>query len=101
MRNSVNVWLDPWRPDHLNLHVETSPIVGLEHATIDSLKSSQCGGWDHDILDELFNQRDKELILQIHVCYRELLDCWQWKWDNKGKYFVKSGYRALISTQTA
>ena len=98
MGNSVNIWSDPWLPDSLNPYVETSPMVGLEQATVDFLKSSEGRGWDYDILEELFNQRDKELILQIPIMYKEIHDCWHWIWDNKGKYFVKNGYMVLMST---
>ena len=76
MGNNVNIWSDPWLPDSLNPYVETSPMVGLEQTTVDFLKSSKGKSWDHDILEELFNQRDKELILQIPIMYKELPDCW-------------------------
>ena len=42
--NNVNVWSDLWLPNSLNSYVETSPMVGLEHAMVNSLKSSEGRG---------------------------------------------------------
>ena len=61
--DKVNIWLDPWLPDQSNPMVETPVSAGLEHATVSSLISIETTKWDEDVLNDIFNARDKNLIL--------------------------------------
>ena len=65
--------------------------------TVNALKSVDGHHWDYDLLDDLFNERDKQLIFQIPLSLEEGGDGWLWMVDKKGSYFVKSGYRMLMS----
>ena len=93
--DKVNIWLDPWLSDQSNPMVETPVSVGLEHATVSSLISTETTKWDEDVLNDIFNARDKNLILQIPLSRFIKPDSWYWIWERRGCYTVKSGYRFL------
>lgn len=48
-----------------------------------------------EILDELFNSRDKECIMKTPIS-PDYEDDWYWSFDIKGNYSVKSAYRTLV-----
>ena len=48
---------------------------------------------EKDILDDLFNERDRKLIRQVPLGSDSRLDRWYWLWDEKSVYSVKSDYR--------
>ena len=75
--------------------VETPRIVSLEQATVRSLISTETTKWDDDILNDIFNDRDKNLILKIPLSISIKPDSWYWIWERRGCYTVKSGYRFL------
>ena len=64
--------------------VETPMSVGLEQATVSSLISTETTNWDEDILNDIFNDKDKNLILQIPLSRFIKLDSWYWIWERKG-----------------
>ena len=43
--------------------METQVCTGLEQVKVKSLKNMEGRNWDYDLLDDLFNERDKQLIL--------------------------------------
>ena len=63
--SNVNVWTNPWLPDQFNPFFESQMVTGLQHVIVDSLIGEDGTNWDLDILDELFNEREKNLICQI------------------------------------
>ena len=78
-----------------------SPIVvGLENATVSSLRLAEENGWDYDILKDIFIERDINLILNILLSATSRADCWQWLLKRRGTYSIKSAYRYLTSRST-
>ena len=71
----------------------------METACVNSLKRVDISLWDEDILADLFNERDRRLIMQIPLCNGIKPDSWFWFGDKKGEYTVKSGYRRLLSSR--
>ncbi|XP_074327916.1 uncharacterized protein LOC141665831 [Apium graveolens] len=51
--------------------------------------------WDEDLLDDLCNERDKNLIKQVPIPIRKRPDSWYWLFDDTGNFTVKSCYRQL------
>ncbi|XP_074373800.1 uncharacterized protein LOC141714165 [Apium graveolens] len=49
--------------------------------------------WDHDVIKDLFNQRDQERILRTPISANEEVDKISWKFEISGTYTVKSAYR--------
>ena len=58
-----------------------------------SLKAKDGLRWDKDILRALFNERDRDLIVQIPLGLKEEEDTWSWHMERKGEYTVKSSYK--------
>ena len=99
--SNVRIWGDPWFPDELNPYVESPLYSNLENAFVGSLMSTSRNAWEEDILEDLFIERDRNLIKQIPLGSVSRPDKWYWLWDKKGVYSVKSGYRFLTSDLAA
>ena len=56
--------------------------------------------WDLDLIVDIFNSRDKELILQIPLSYRRESDVWYWLHNLCGVYSVRSCYKYLTHRDT-
>ena len=54
--------------------------------------------WDRDLIEDVFNPRDKEVILNVPLSCRMIEDKWYWLHEGKRFYSVKSCYRAQQST---
>ena len=67
----------------------------LTNATVHNLMTEDGREWDADILNELCNDRDKELIYQVPIPLWSKSDSWFWLPDAKGKFSVRSCYRLL------
>uniref|UniRef100_A0A803PB72 RNase H type-1 domain-containing protein n=1 Tax=Cannabis sativa TaxID=3483 RepID=A0A803PB72_CANSA len=51
--------------------------------------------WDVEILDDLFEQREHDLIMHIPLNVDVVNDVWFWQHENSGSYSVKSCYQWL------
>lgn len=51
--------------------------------------------WDTDIIDDLFEERDKELIYNIILSESQIADVWYSCFEMNGTYSVKSAYKLL------
>ena len=80
---NVRIWSDPWLFNELNPYVKSPMCNGLENAHVDSLRKSDSNLWKEDILKDLFNERDKRLIMQIPLSNSSELDKWLWLWEKK------------------
>lgn len=56
---------------------------------------AELGGWDVDILNDICNERDRNLIQQISISVRSKEDSWFWMLEDKGNFTVRSCYRKL------
>lgn len=70
---SINVWADAWLPDRDNPCVTSSCVAGLENLTVNRLILAD-GSWDLSLLDSIFMERDKSLILAIPLSTRLPMD---------------------------
>lgn len=67
----------------------------LKNVTIKSLFAEGLNTWDEDILNDVCNERDRELIRQIPIPGKRRDDSWFWLFDDKGEFTVRSCYRKL------
>ncbi|XP_060965397.1 uncharacterized protein LOC133034347 [Cannabis sativa] len=51
--------------------------------------------WDEEIVSDLFNDRNRDLILGIPLSNSASADCWSWSRESSRFYTVKSAYRWL------
>ena len=89
----ILVFKNPW------LHVEDNGMITkslgerYNSVTIKELMMPGEQKWDKDLVSDLFNSRDRELILSIPFGVRKANDNWYWMVDDKGLYSIKSGYK--------
>ncbi|XP_073129262.1 uncharacterized protein [Henckelia pumila] len=86
------IWDTPWLPDVSNPYIVSACPPGLQLSAVSSLRLSDTCGWDVDLLNEVFEERDKNLIQSIPLSQRECEDRWIWGADplGKGIYTVKT-----------
>lgn len=89
------VWKVPWLPDLEDGYVKTMGHEQLQHTTVQNLFAENQTMWDVDVVSDLFEERDKKLILQILVPVRDKEDSWYWILDQKGEFTVKSCYKKV------
>lgn len=92
---STKVWKVPWLPCVANGYVTTNSVPELENIEVKSLFDEGMGGWDHDILNDIFNSRDRELIRRIPIPLIRQKDSWFWVLEERGMFTVKSMYKQL------
>ncbi|KAM6550661.1 hypothetical protein CsatB_000469 [Cannabis sativa] len=94
----VSILNDPWLPDSINPYVETVHPA-LINQNVVSLLCVDNHSWDVEVINDLFGERDKNLILSIQLSDHSPLDRWSWNLESSGFFSVKSAYRFLQSTQ--
>ncbi|XP_050211354.1 uncharacterized protein LOC126661543 [Mercurialis annua] len=57
-------------------------------------------GWDVDLVKDVFEEEDVQQILSVPVSNRDVSDRWWWKFEPKGKFSVKSFYKAVCGELT-
>uniref|UniRef100_A0A803QJD1 Reverse transcriptase domain-containing protein n=1 Tax=Cannabis sativa TaxID=3483 RepID=A0A803QJD1_CANSA len=92
--NSVSILFDPWLLDDQNPFV-SSHHPALEGQLVSSLLSVGSKQWDAEVIDDLFNDRDKNLIFSIQLSETGDLDSWYWSRSPSSFYTVKSAYKTL------
>lgn len=86
----TKVFKVPWLPCPVNGFLSTIPPMELESVTVNSLMDIDMGGWDEDVLNDICNERDRNLIRQIPLSIRRKNDSWVWLFDDKGEFTVRS-----------
>ncbi|XP_073154204.1 uncharacterized protein [Henckelia pumila] len=90
---SIDVWQEIWIPN-LRAKVSQSLIHLHEGAKVSSLISN--GQWDEQAVQNICNPYLIQNILSIPIFGWSTEDKRFWKFDTKGKYSVKSGYRVRV-----
>ena len=85
----------PWLPNANNGFISTSLPEQITTAPVSSLMAHGQRRWDYDVVADLFNARDRNLILQIPLSARRDKDVWYWLADPHGLYTVRSYYKLL------
>ncbi|KAG7560018.1 Reverse transcriptase zinc-binding domain [Arabidopsis thaliana x Arabidopsis arenosa] len=89
--NSLSVWMDPWIYDdgpRLPLLRHFSVNLSLKVADLIDVESRK---WNRELLDDLFNQRDVEIILRRNPVVKKE-DFWVWMHTKSGDFSVRTGY---------
>lgn len=93
----ITVLNQPWIPDASNPYV-TSDRTALQGVCVNDLMQIGKREWDVDIIEDLFNSRDKSLIYSIPLGDYVSKDDWYWWWEKEGSFTVKSAYKYLQSS---
>ncbi|KAL8117164.1 hypothetical protein AgCh_015174 [Apium graveolens] len=92
---STRVWHIPWLPSSENGCLTTTPHANIRDIVVQNLMGADLRSWDMDILNDLFNERDIDLIEQIPIPIHSRPDSWYWLLDDKGLFTVKSCYISI------
>ena len=93
---STKVWKVPWLPCAGNGYVSTNLVPELQNINVQNLMDiDKTNTWDNDVLDDLFNDRDRQLIPRVPISFRRRCDAWFWLFDPKGQFTVRSMYKKL------
>ncbi|KAM6589239.1 hypothetical protein CsatA_011844 [Cannabis sativa] len=87
--HNISVKGESWLP------LESNPYVISTHPALDTtfvsnLMLTDGFGWDLELLDDLFNDRDKMAIIGIPLLQNSGADYFYWFHDVSGSYTVKS-----------
>ncbi|XP_073152575.1 uncharacterized protein [Henckelia pumila] len=87
---SIHIYKDRWIPSmQSELGFSVGPWIG--EVTVNSLIKD--GSWDADSIWNRFNSYVAREILRIPLPQRHRNDALFWRYDSKGKYYVKDGCR--------
>uniref|UniRef100_A0A803NGP8 RNase H type-1 domain-containing protein n=1 Tax=Cannabis sativa TaxID=3483 RepID=A0A803NGP8_CANSA len=68
---------------------------GLQGAVVNNLFRQEGGGWDMEILEDMFGQRDRNLISKVPSQLTHETDQIIWHLETSGLYTVKSAYMII------
>ncbi|XP_074351320.1 uncharacterized protein LOC141690414 [Apium graveolens] len=97
---STIVWHIPWLPCRENGYPTTTPHYELKDIVMHNLMRDDHKSLDVNILNDLFNERDRLLIEQISIPSRSRPDSWYWALDDKSAFSVKSCCRSIRGENT-
>lgn len=90
----VQILDQPWLNNEVDPFVETrSPA--LINQNVHALFRMDRKEWDLEVIDDIFSERDKQLILQTVIEQELESDVISWKLEASGNYTVKSAYRLI------
>ncbi|KAL8089279.1 hypothetical protein AgCh_038904 [Apium graveolens] len=92
---TTKIWKVPWLLCPDNGFLTTEMPDELKSATVAGLMNEDRRGWDDEILQDLCNERDRDLIKQIPLTRLQRNDTWFWLFDEQGKFSVRSCYRRI------
>nr|GMD54193.1 uncharacterized protein LOC109164833 [Ipomoea batatas] len=76
-------------------HIKMKHVMSLENFQDDRGQNHKMDNWDAEILDDLFEEADREQIWRIPISCNLKEDTIIWNEEEKGNYSVKSCYRLL------
>ncbi|KAM6591439.1 hypothetical protein CsatA_014044 [Cannabis sativa] len=91
---SISIQFDPWLEDTSHPWV-TTIANGMEQWKVNNLMVPGERCWDLEVISDIFNDRDKELILKTNIVQESTIDTWYWSLDLQGFYTVREAYHLL------
>ncbi|CAN1800547.1 hypothetical protein LINPERHAP1_LOCUS22583 [Linum perenne] len=89
----IRVWGDPWLHTDENRTIASPPIDGLADMRVNELWIPGTKQWDTELLEELFDEREVETILEIPVGEVGGPDESIWHFSKNRILSVRSAYR--------
>jgi hypothetical protein len=90
---NIHIWEDGWLPRDESRRPFTprgSNLISHVHELIDP----GTGGWDEDLVRDIFWEEDAECILCIPV-HEGMDDLVAWHFNNNGQFTVRSAYKVF------
>ncbi|XP_058003660.1 uncharacterized protein LOC110673651 [Hevea brasiliensis] len=93
--NDIAIWLDSWLPDVAFPMVTTTFDFNFGVYMVSDLITD--GAWNIDLVNRVFNERDRKLILSIPLRRSSSIDLQFWKHDKRGSYSFSTDGSRLCS----
>ncbi|XP_031120296.1 uncharacterized protein LOC116023435 [Ipomoea triloba] len=93
-RNTV-IGIDHWLTGAEDPHVSTELHESIRSAHVNSLLNEECSGWDIECVNDIFNERDADIILNIPLSMRKPHDVWVWNGEPKAAGINKTSFYGL------
>ena len=61
----MSVWNDQWLPDNFDGRISSTCPMSMKGTMVNQLMHEGRLAWDEDLIADIFNERDKSLIVQI------------------------------------
>lgn len=87
----------PWLSEVQNPFV-ISQHTALQGMTVSNLFKTGSREWDEEIIEDLFDERDRRAIYDIVVSKNCFADTRYWTFEHNGQYTVQSVYKTLQVT---
>ncbi|CAN0875104.1 Uncharacterized mitochondrial protein AtMg00310 [Linum grandiflorum] len=84
----INIWNDPWLPDPSNANMTTPAPPNTQIIGVHQLFNWLSHEWNTTRILQMFNQRDRELILSIPAATFSSIDQRIWNCSRNGLYTV-------------
>lgn len=92
--SSIRVWGDAWlSAEDGDFKISTPMSPMFENMFVRDLFITGTNNWDVDLIDTIFNARDKMAILKTTPSPQGHLDRLLWNYSRDGNYTVKSAYK--------
>lgn len=88
---NLKIWSDPWLPRGDSWRPIT-PRRGCILTDVDELMNPKTGGWDVELVNEIFWEEDANLILALPI-HEERDNLLAWHFDEHGLFSVRSAYK--------
>lgn len=92
----INILNTPWLRCSENPRIQSLPVLPYAYTKVNSLIDFNGGGWNVDLVTNVFSPRDATEILKIPLVNMHGEDKVIWRFDKKGQYSVKSAYRVCM-----
>lgn len=90
----ISIVGQPWLQCDENPFITTvSPAI--DNNSVSALMCIDRKEWDLEVVRDIFNERDKQCILDTHIEEDSESDCLYWQFENSGEYSVRSAYKML------
>lgn len=94
----VSILGEPWLSCANNSFVG-SDHMGLRRSFVCSLMKTCMREWDEDVVNDMFDTRERNLILGIPLSMEADEDSYQWSKEKTWVYTVKSAYNLIQVSQ--
>ncbi|KAK6158417.1 hypothetical protein DH2020_005731 [Rehmannia glutinosa] len=94
---SKNPYGEPWIRDDSNFFVSSPIHPDVGDIRVSDLIIPGLRQWDIEMIENLFNERDCNQIIQIHLNNVAGDDRRVWHFSKNGRYLVKSGYKVAVA----
>ena len=94
---NVRIWDDRWLPTPKSFKVVSPRPQELNGTMVESLLDRVAGGWNKNLVRDMFLPFESEAILSIPISLSFPEDSLLWAWTQNGRYTVRSGYKVACN----